>query len=224
MSEDNAGLAILAAIAAAGPRNDDDYAWKKRVNDNIPFVVAMLGEGSRQRMIASQMLDAQVFVATYRGYEVEKSSTRCLVQLETRPTERRPDGIEPIRSHRTDNPQGQSMQRRLDRLHDGDEILVWKAMESTSSDMKVRILAHFEKLPGRKNTEQSDEPLVHVEPGVFDEPEDAVRFNNLHNKVKARVAKRLRALNVEFPVPAEADKEVFYGIIAEEEAAFKGVQ
>jgi len=221
MSDDTAGLVVMAAIAAAGPRGDNDYLWKQKVNENIPYVVAMMGENSRQRIIANQTLDAQVFVATYRGYEVEKSSTRCLVQLETRPTARRPDGIEPIRSHRTDNPQGKAMQRRLDELKDGDEILVWKAMEATSTDMKVRILVHFEKLPGRKNQEQNDEPMVKTEPGVFDEPAEVDRFNGLNNKVKTKVAKRLREAGIDFPMPAEADRERFNQIIGEEEQAFK---
>lgn len=219
MSEDKAGLVIMAAIAAAGPRGDNDYLWKQKVNENIPYVVAMMGDGSRQRAVAEQTLEAQVFVATFRGYEVEASSTRCLVQLETRPSARRPDGIEPIRSHRTDNPQGKSMQRRLDDLKDGDEILVWKAMESTSTDMKVRILVHFEKLPGRKS--QNDEPVVKTEPGVFDEPAEVDRFNGLHTKVKARVAKRLREAGIDFPMPAEADREQFNRIIGEEEQAHK---
>jgi hypothetical protein len=141
---------LAAAIAAAGPKGNNDAAWKAKVNEAIPHVVSMLNPGSRQFRIARQVMDAVVFTATYRGYTLEESSKRCVVTLETRPSKRYPDGLEPIRTHRTDTTQGKSMRHRLDDLEDGDHLLVWKAMESNDGgDEKYRVLAHFEKLPHR---------------------------------------------------------------------------
>ena len=226
MSEiDHASLVIMAAIAAAGDSKGNEAAWKGRINQAIPHVAAMMGEKSRQRRIAEEVLDAQVFVATYRGYEVEASSTRCVVQLQTQPSQRRPDGIEPIRSHRTDNAQGKHMMERLNDLKDGDDILVWKAMESTSADTKVRILVHFEKLPSRSQQEASPQAVASRK---VDAPVEenraaggvgapAARFNDLPAKIKAKVAQELREAGIKFPEPDARDVGLFNKIIMEVE-------
>lgn len=173
---------IAAAIAAAGPKGDNEGAWKGRINAAIPHVVSMLNEGSRQWRIAEEVLNAQVFTAIYRGYEVEESSKRCVVTIETQVSKRYPEGLEPIRSHRTDNAQGKEMQRRLDQLSDGDSILVFKAMESINDETKVRVLVHFEKLPGHtKDTQQVAErgperAAFEAEPAPYTDEIDSERI------------------------------------------------
>lgn len=169
MSTEGAGVkpeaAICAAIAAAGPRGNNDAAWIGKINDALPRIVSMLGEGSRQWRIAEEVANATVFTAIYRGYRVEESSTRCVVTIETSPTKKRPDGIEEIRSHRTDGGQGRSMQRALDQLEPGDNVVVWKAIETSANDadLKVRVLVNIEKRPKfNKNAQQS--PSVPAEP------------------------------------------------------------
>lgn len=151
---------LIAAMAAAGPKGNNEAAWKGKINEAIPHVVSMLNPSSRQWRIAEEVMGAQVFTAVYRGYHVEESSTRCVVTLETTPSKRYPDGLEPIRSHRTDNAQGKSMKARLDHLEDGDTLLVWKAMEAAGEDTKVRVLVHFERLPHRTGQERSQRESV----------------------------------------------------------------
>jgi hypothetical protein len=159
---------IAAAIAAAGPKGSNDGAWKAKINEAIPHVASMLGEHSRQWRIAAEVLGASVFTATYVDHAVEESSTRVLVHLDTgKPTKNYPDGIEPIRTHRTDNAQGRSMKERLDRLSAGDEVVVWKALESMGDGAdanKVRVLVHFETRPKR------DRPAGGATPGGTERP------------------------------------------------------
>jgi len=147
---------IAAAVAAAGPKGDNEGRWKAKLNDAIPHIAAMIHDGSRQWRIAEEVLTASVFVATYVDHEVEESSTRCIVHIDTgKSTKNYPDGIEPIRTHRTDNGQGRSMKHRLDQLEKGDEIVVWKALEAMGDGadaQKVRVLVHFETRPKWKGS------------------------------------------------------------------------
>lgn len=139
---------VIGAIAAAGPRDGNDARWKAKVNAAIPHVAAMIGASSRQSKDAQAVLEAVIFDAEYIGYKVEATSKRCLVQLKTRPSKNYPDGIEPIRTNRTDNASGKEMQRRLDELSEGDSLLVWKAIEaSDDGNEKYRVLVHFEVRP-----------------------------------------------------------------------------
>jgi len=227
---------IAAAVAAAGPKGSNDAQWRAKVNEAIPFVVSMIGEGSRQWKIAEQMLEAQVFTATYLGHVVEESSTRCVVTLGTRESKRYPDGREPIRTHRTDGALGRAMAERLSKLSEGDEIVVWKAMEtaqaSDGDDIKVRVLAHFETRPAFSKSQGSErQPAPVKSPPVRDtasgEPEGRAaedesplssRFNGLSAKVKAKVARRLREEGIGFPEPGPERADRFIIIINEEES------
>ena len=163
---------IAAAIAAAGERGGgrSDAAWKASINRAIPHIVAMLGEGSHQTKIATEVAEAQVFTSVYLGYEIEESSTRAVVSLETRVTDDHPDGVEKMRTHRTDNDQGEAMKIRLNALKQGDPILVWKAMEKMGNDRKVRVFVHFEKL--WKKQDQNDRPREQVSGNQREEPSE----------------------------------------------------
>ena len=156
---------IAAAISAAGERggNRSDAAWRAAVDRAIPFIIAMMGEGSHQSKIATEVATAQVFTSVYLGYEVEESSTRCVVNLETRVSDDHPDGVEQMRTHRTDSAQGEAMKARLNALEKGDAIIVWKAMEKMGNDRKVRVFVHFEKTWKKKEERPSDpEPVTQL--------------------------------------------------------------
>lgn len=203
MSELHIPNIIAAAIAAAGPKTGSEAAWKAKINELIPSIVSMMGDGSRQTRIAQEVIGASVFVAEFVRYEVEESSTRCVVWLNSgRPSRNYPDGIEPIRSHRTDNAQGRAMQEKLNQLQPGDEVVVWKALEE-AGDNKVRVLVHLEKRPGR-----SEKPAYKPDPpqeqhSMVREPKPAPespvqkRFDDLPSRVKARVAQRARAEGID---------------------------
>ena len=149
---------IAAAIAAAGPKGDNEGAWKGKINSAIPHVVSMMSDSSRQSRIAEEVMGAQVFTAIYRGYTLEETSKRCVVTIETQVSKRYPEGLEPIRSHRTDNAQGKAMQHRLDTLEDGDSLLIFKAMEAINDETKVRVLVHYEKLPHHTDKAKPTDP------------------------------------------------------------------
>lgn len=152
---------ISAAIAAAGPLGSNEAAWKMKINDAIPHVAAMMNPphedgtgGSWQWRSALQVIDASVFVAEYVSHALEESSTRVVVQVDTgRPSKNYPDGIEPIRTHRTDTHAGKVMLARIERLEPGDEIVIWKAIESNDrGDEKYRTLVHLETRPKRRDS------------------------------------------------------------------------
>jgi hypothetical protein len=242
MSEDTNDLIpsiIVAAIAAAGPKGSNEAAWKGKINDAIPHIASMIHDGGRQWKIAEEVLNASVFVATYVGHEVEESSTRVVVQIDTgKATKNYPDGIEPIRTHRTDNAQGRNMKRRLDTLHHGDEIVVWKALESVgggSDGHKVRVLVHYETRPNRKDSsagpgegssadgrgspvDQSESSSSDRSGAVAESTPFTERFDRLSGPVKVACVKRFRAGNISFPQPEPEDVGPFIAIIEEEEA------
>lgn len=218
-------MIIAAAIAAAGPRPASDYTWEQRVNAAIPSIVAMMHESSRPWKIADEVLNATVFVGTYVSHSVEESSTRCLVQIDTgRPSRNYPDGVEPIRSHRTDNPQGQAMQKRLADLRAGDEILVYKTMESSGEGAdanKVRTLVHFRLLRRAERAETAEPRREQPAPKAERVEEGGPlteRFNALPNPIKIEVVKRLRAAGISFPEPEPYDEAKYILIIQEVEA------
>ena len=165
---------IAAAVSAAGERggNRTDAAWRASVDRAIPFIIAMMGEGSHQSKIATEVATAQVFTSVYLGYTIEESSTRCVVNLETKVTDDHPDGVEQMRTHRTDSAQGEAMKIRLNALKKGDAIIVWKAMEKMSGtkDRKVRVFAHFEKT--WKKNDQQDRPREQVSGNQREAPQE----------------------------------------------------
>lgn len=198
---------IATAIAAAGPKRGRESQWRNDVTEMIGPVVEMLTDtGSRQWEQAEMMLHAKVFPAIYLGYEIEESSTRCLVQIQTQPSKRYPDGIEPIRSHRTDDPRGIAMKARLDALKPGCRVLVWKYMDSINDDTKVRLLVHVKWLgspdrPAGPPSPQRDgggDAGAGPSPPAPPAPTDTERtvvdaINDLDNRTKVAVMRRVAA-------------------------------
>jgi hypothetical protein len=232
MAEDNIPMIIAAAVAAAGPRGSNDAAWKAKINEAIPHIASMISEGSRQTKIAQEVLGASVFVAEYVRHELEASSTRCVVWLNSgRPSRNYPDGIEPIRSHRTDNAQGRAMKERLDQLKPGDEVVVWKALEEAGEN-KVRVLVHLETRakrevsvsgsPSLPDTGRSPSEGLLLSDSDGERKSDVApvlaRFEALPTKVKVAVAKRARAVGINVAEPEGDTAEKLAKIIDEEEA------
>lgn len=227
--EDLIPLVIAAAHAAAGKN-----AKNSEVVELIPSIAAAMSDGSREWKTAAEVLGAAVFTATFVSFQVEESSTRCLVQLDTgRPSKNYPDGIEPIRSHRTDGPQGRSMQKKLAALSKGDKVLVWKSMDEIADGQKARLLSHIQWI-GRGDTsgqqathtvQPDDGPPVRRGPeqgppppsengDTSDDVDFAVeQFDALNGKDKAAVAKLAREAGIGFPRPAVAEVNQFLAIV-----------
>ena len=232
MAEENIPMIIAAAVAAAGPRGSNDAAWKAKINEAIPHIASMISDGSRQTKIAQEVLGASVFVAEYVRHELEASSTRCVVWLNSgRPSRNYPDGIEPIRSHRTDNAQGRAMKERLEQLKPGDEVVVWKALEEAGEN-KVRVLVHLETRAKREVSVSGSPSLPDTgrspSEGLLLSDSDGerksnvapviTRFEALPTKVKVAVAKRARAVGINVAEPEGDTAEKLAKIIDEEEA------
>ena len=155
-----ARLIVIGAIAAAG-KMESSVAWKGRVNSLIPQVASMLGDRSSQMQRALAMVRATVFTADYIGHDTEyltregrpDESRRVQVRL-VHPIDRdHPDGVQLIRTERTDTQVGKSMLDRLSALEGGETLLCWRAKEEIRSGSQAgreaSYLAHFEVLPKR---------------------------------------------------------------------------
>ena len=151
----DARLILAAAIAAAGNMNSS-IAWKGRVNALIPQVGAMFGARSQQMQRSLGMLNASVFTAEFVGFTVEESSTRLIVDLAHPVDKDHPDGMEHIRTERTDTPAGKAMAEKIGHAQPGNTLLCWKVMEDITSGpnagRQVRVLYHIEVLPDRKDS------------------------------------------------------------------------
>ena len=231
---------IAAAIAAAGPRGDNEAAWRAKINAAIPAIAAMMNppekdaKGSKQWQVASEVLGATVFTAEYVSHAIEESSTRVVVQLDSgKPSKNYPDGVEPIRTHRTDGAQGKAMLAKLKQLTAGDSVVVWKAMEAMSgaaAGEKARVLVHLETRPKWKRDENMTpaparkappkaEPRTDDAPGDVDRPASglgfAYAFNELGAKDKVAVVRILRDEGITFPEPQPDKTDRFLAVIDE---------
>lgn len=149
----DARLVLAGAIAAAGKR-ESSVAWKGRVNSLIAEVAAMFGDRSSQMRRALAVLDAAVFTAVLVGIEFEESSKRIVVKLEHPVDKDHPDGVQAIRTERTDSQPGKMMQERLAQIGPGTTLLCWKVLEKMADGRKVAVLYHVETLPDRRGTGQ----------------------------------------------------------------------
>jgi len=143
--------AMLAVMGAGDPSNEK--AWRSRVQKSLPMFAALVRDGygywGRE---AQGIMDAAVFTTTFVGYEYEESSTRLIVHTRSDRaiTAKNPTGDEHMRTERTDIPPGWHMQKRVETLESGQEIVVWKKTEKISADQKVRVLVHFEPVRSSK--------------------------------------------------------------------------
>lgn len=140
---------VLAAINSAGPVREGESPdqYQARVAAQAKSIFLMLGEGSKVRRKLDQLADAKVFSAVVQRVVKEKSSTRGKITLKTRPSKHYPDGIETVRTERTDGADGEglAMAKRLTELK-GHRVLLWVEVQEMSNGNKVRIVQHVEDL------------------------------------------------------------------------------
>jgi hypothetical protein len=68
------------------------------------------------------------------------------VNLRTKATEQHPDGLEQVRTERTDTPDGAAMWDRLKALKD-HKVVIWvEVQEYNGGQGKVRVVQHVEDL------------------------------------------------------------------------------
>lgn len=150
MSESERRQVILAAVAATGPDNGPDergLTWPQCVAETAARITAMLDPHSEVSRAIGHLEMSKVFVATVANVQREASSTRALVTLRTRPSDRHPDGLETARSDRTDQPLGMVMAKRLVSLK-GHRVMLWVELEQMGgqADRRVRVIRHVEDL------------------------------------------------------------------------------
>lgn len=136
---------VLAAVQAAGPADPADLAgWQARVADSAAAITAACHPGSQISKVVEQVAVSKTFMATVLKVEREDSTTRALVTLRSAPNEHHPDGVESVRTERTDNPVGRSMARRLVKLV-GHRVTLWVELEQmANSTHRARVVRHVE--------------------------------------------------------------------------------
>lgn len=226
---DDHRLAVLGAIASVGPANPrDPYRWRSQVNDMIPFVASMLSPGSKQIERAAHVANADIIIGVYEGAQLEADTNRLVVSFHG---ERGSSETETIRTDRVDSATGRTMKERLDRLQSGQRLLIFKHIEKKSSGSgTVRMLVHFDTLftpkeqlnpssatasPAPRESPSRPSPSPADGEGAVDDPV-LEAFQRLPGPVKAAVAKRCRAENIQIPRPADEDVDRFITIINEE--------
>jgi hypothetical protein len=82
---------ITAAVATVGAVGDDQATWQARVDEMIARLTAMCAETSPAARLMEQVERSKTCTATIVGGKIERSSTRVVVTLKTRPSERNPE-------------------------------------------------------------------------------------------------------------------------------------
>ncbi len=137
---------ILAAVHAAGPAGEDRAAWMDAVCDLAAEITVMCSDRSRAARRVQSIRNSKVFTATIVGGKLEASSTRGIVNLRTKPTAQHPDGLEQVRTERTDTPDGMAMWSRLKALKGHRVVLFVEVQEYNGGQGKVRVVQHVEDL------------------------------------------------------------------------------
>jgi len=138
---------VLAAVTAAGPTGEDEAGWLASVHEQAARITAMCSPTSSLAKTIESVERSKVFTATVLSCTKEKSSTRGLVTLRTRPSKFHPDGVETARTERTDTGGlGLAMARRL-RLLTGHRVAVWIDLEKIEDGAReMRLVRHVEDL------------------------------------------------------------------------------
>lgn len=150
---DRAKTAAMMAVLSAG--DPASRGWKTRVQRSLtPMAALVRDDYGYWGKEAQGVIDATVFVGTYRGYELEESSQRLLVNIESSHDSGDGPAVEQMRTERIDTPPGRHMKERLDQLDPGQEIAAFKKIEAMrgSKDRKVRVLVHFEPIRSKSST------------------------------------------------------------------------
>ena len=146
MEQEAVNEIVLAAVGAAGPVDDDRSAWMDRVCDLAAEITVLCSDRSRVARRVQAITNSKVFTASIVGGKLEASSTRGVVNLKTKPTQQHPDGLEQVRTERTDTPDGAAMWERLKSLK-GHRVVLWvEVQEYNGGQGKVRVVQHVEDL------------------------------------------------------------------------------
>lgn len=136
---------ILAAVTSAGPVVDGDVAgWNATVERQAARISVLVSAKGDIAKTLDAIENASIYTATVVSVTKEASSTRGLVQLKTKPSTNYPDGIEPIRTERTDSPSGLGMAKAMRSLI-GHKVVIWKEIQKYDGGT-VRIVRHVEDL------------------------------------------------------------------------------
>lgn len=139
---------ILAAVNAAGEKYDNESPaqYEARVAAEARRIKVMTSPQSRISRALDVLDECKVFTAEVVKIEKEQRSTRGLITLKGKPSKFSPDGIETVRTERTDNPEGVAMVRALKPLI-GHRVLLWVELEAVNEGAsKVRVVRHVEDL------------------------------------------------------------------------------
>lgn len=141
---------VAAAAIVAGPG-----ASSGKVEETLVSLALMAEEESPTMRRLARILGAQRFVAEFVSVRIEESSTRAVLALQVKPTADAPDGVEQIRTDRTDHRDGARMFRLAQKLV-GHRVIVFKVLEDMDGqpNRKVRVAVHLVDLgpgPGRES-------------------------------------------------------------------------
>ncbi len=131
---------LVDAIRSAGPI-DDPAKWRGQLTIMIPEIVAVLGEGSRERDQVVDMMTAPILMGDFVSAKLNDSNHRVLVTIQCH--ERDP---EDFWSERTDTPLGAAQYKLLQTIRKGDRVRVWKGLRQIDQTKKVRDLLHIQRL------------------------------------------------------------------------------
>lgn len=146
MEQEKIDQIVLAAVGAAGPVAGDPTSWLDRVTDLSARIAVLCSDRSRPARKVQSILASKVFTATVVGGKLETSSTRGIVNLKTKETQQHPDGLEQVRTERTDSPDGAAMWSQIKGLK-GHRVALWvEVQEYNGGAAKVRVVQHFEDL------------------------------------------------------------------------------
>lgn len=134
-----------AFVAAGKGASDDD------VCDQLIRLHLMVGDNSPVMKRMQRVTTAQPFVADLVDVTIEASSTRAVLTLSSTTADSE-DGLEQIRTDRTDQPDGRRTAEQA-RLMVGRRVLVFKVMEAIDAQKKVRVCVHLVDIgPARTET------------------------------------------------------------------------
>lgn len=143
---DNTSL-ILAAVNTVGARvdNGNGPSWEDQVLRAAEDIVILSNPEGRFVKKLEAFRETKPFVAVVAEVGIESTSKRGFVGLASE-TQGKNKGFETIRTERTDSDViARDMVNQLAKLR-GHRVLVYKRMDTTKNDTKVRILHRFEDL------------------------------------------------------------------------------
>lgn len=124
---------VSAAAVLAGPNSS-----AQRLEDALIRIALHAREGSPTLARLERVLDAHAFVAELLAVDLEETSTRAVLKLRTAPEAPDDDGVEWIRTDRTDTDYGARIASRArDLIH--HRVVIHKVLEDIGSQRQVRV-------------------------------------------------------------------------------------